>query len=290
MIRPEDNIAGAVLALSVISSCVGAGGMALTARSVADPITEIISATARVEEGNYETRVPVYDGSEVGRLQVGFNRMAATVGEREHIRELFCMHVGDAVAARAIEEEPTLGGELRDVAVLFIDLVGSTSLAESHSPDQIVALLNDFFACVVSTDELHDGFVNEFEGDAALVVFGAPIPHDDAPGAALRTARSLSDSIPFDGRLDAGIGVAYGECLAGNVGAANRFEYTVIGDPVNEAARLSDLAKDAPGRTIASSDVVDSAAVDETQHWSPNGSVTLRGRSSPTLMATPRGA
>ncbi|WP_083877555.1 adenylate/guanylate cyclase domain-containing protein [Gordonia rubripertincta] len=102
------------------------------------------------------------------------------------------MHVGDAVAARAIEEEPTLGGELREVAVLFIDLIGSTSLSQTHPPDRIVALLNDFFACVVSTAELHDGFVNKFEGDAALVVFGAPLPHDGASGAALRTARSLS--------------------------------------------------------------------------------------------------
>ncbi|MGU3293180.1 adenylate/guanylate cyclase domain-containing protein [Williamsia sp. M5A3_1d] len=288
VIRPGDNIAGAVLALSAISLCVGAGGMALTARSVADPITQITAAMARVETGSYDTRVPVYDGSEVGRLQVGFNRMAGTIGEREHIRELFGKHVGDAVAARAIEVEPTLGGEIRDVAVLFIDLVGSTSLAQQHSPEHIVTLLNDFFECVVSTAERHDGFVNKFEGDAALVVFGAPLPHDDAAGAALRTARLLCADIPFDGRLDAGIGVTYGECLAGNVGAANRFEYTVIGDPVNEAARLSDLAKSEESRTIASSDALDAASVDETQHWSHSQPVLLRGRNAPTRIATPR--
>ncbi|WYY05425.1 hypothetical protein RVF83_15865 [Gordonia rubripertincta] len=78
--------------------------------------------------------------------------------------------------------------------------------------------------------------------------------------------------------------------MAGNVGAANRFEYTVIGDPVNEAARLSDLAKDTPGRTIASSDVLDAAALEETQLWSSTGSITPRGRSTSTLMSTPRGA
>ncbi|GAA1459569.1 adenylate/guanylate cyclase domain-containing protein [Williamsia maris] len=288
VIRPGDDIAAAVLALSLISLTVGAGGMLLAARSVADPVTQIIAAMHRVERGSYDTRVPVYDGSEIGRLQVGFNRMAATVGEREHIRTLFGMHVGDAVAARALKEEPTLGGEIREVAVLFIDLVGSTSLAQTHSPEEIVNLLNDFFGTVVETAARHDGFVNKFEGDAALLVYGAPLPHEDPAGAALRTARTLAQAIPFDGRLDAGIGVSFGSCLAGNVGAANRFEYTVIGDPVNAAARLSDLAKDRDSRVVASSDALDAAAVDETQHWSVVDEVTLRGRSEPTSLAIPR--
>lgn len=289
VIRPGDSIAGAVFALSVISLCVGAGGMTLTARSVADPITQIITAMTRVEGNDYEIRVPVYDGSEVGRLQTGFNRMVATLGEREHIRELFGMHVGDAVASRAIAEEPTLGGELREVGVLFIDVVGSTALAQEKSPEDIVTMLNEFFDCVVTTANRHDGFVNKFEGDAALLVFGAPLPHDDdAATAALRTARELAEQMPFAGGLAAGIGVTFGTCLAGNVGAANRFEYTVIGDPVNEAARLSDLAKTTSPPAIASADALEAARTDETQRWSPGESVQLRGRSTVTRTASPR--
>lgn len=288
VIRPGDSIAGAVFALSVISLCVGAGGMTLTARSVADPVTQIIAAMSRVEDSNYEVRVPVYDGSEVGRLQAGFNRMVATLGEREHIRELFGMHVGDAVASRAIAEEPTLGGELREVGVLFIDVVGSTALAQRESPEAIVTMLNEFFESVVSTANRHDGFVNKFEGDAALVIFGAPLPHDDAATAALRTARELVAQMPFAGGLSAGIGVTHGVCLAGNVGAANRFEYTVIGDPVNEAARLSDLAKSSSPSTLASAAALEAGTTDETQHWSLGDAVRLRGRSTTTRTASPR--
>ncbi|MGU3435964.1 adenylate/guanylate cyclase domain-containing protein [Actinomycetes bacterium M1A6_2h] len=288
VIRPGDDIAGAVLALSLVSLIFGAAGMALTAKSVADPVDQITSAMTRVEGGDYRVRVPVYDGSEIGRLQVGFNRMAETIGEREHVRELFGMHVGDAVAARAIAEEPTLGGEIRPVAVLFIDVVGSTSMALEHSPEYVVELLNGFFDGVVRTAERHDGFVNKFQGDAALVVFGAPLPHPDAAGAALRAARDLVDLVPFDGRLDAGIGVSFGPCLAGNVGASKRFEYTVIGDAVNEAARLSDIAKSDESRALASSNAIDAATPEEGDNWVEGVQITLRGRTNPTRTATPR--
>ena len=98
---------------------------------------------------------------------------------------------------------------------------------------------------VVEVVESSGGWINKFQGDAALAIFGAPLPVDDAATCALRAARTLDerlrDEVP---ELEAGIGVAFGEAVAGNIGAESRFEYTVIGDPVNEAARLTDLAKD----------------------------------------------
>ena len=88
--------------------------------------------------------------------------------------------------------------------------------------------------------------MNKFEGDAALCVFGAPTDHPDPAGAALRAARRICDAVREAGEVDVGVGVACGRVWAGQVGAASRLEYTVIGDPVNEAARLTELAKDHP--------------------------------------------
>jgi adenylate cyclase len=194
------------------------------------------------------------------------------------------------VAQAALEEdgEIQLGGEVRDVAVIFVDVVGSTSLAGRLPPAEVVGLLNDFFRLVVETVEEQGGWVNKFEGDAALCVFGAPTARPDAACDALRAARTLRERL--DAGLqgaDAGIGVSAGPAVAGNVGTEERFEYTVIGDPVNEAARLSELAKRRPERLLASSTVVDRAGADEAACWEVQEEVVLRGRDDPTGLAVP---
>ena len=145
-----------------------------------------------------------------------------------------------------------LGGETRVVSVLFVDIVGSTTMATEREPAEVVALLNRFFGVVVEEVDRHAGLVNKFIGDAALAVFGAPVELDDHATRALATGRAmaarLAEEVP---ELDAGIGVATGEAVAGNVGDESRFEYTVIGDAVNAAARISDLAKKVDGRLLA---------------------------------------
>jgi adenylate cyclase len=135
---------------------------------------------------------------------------------------------------------------------------------------------------------MHGGWVNKFEGDAALCVFGAPTSHPDAAGAALAAARLLRTRLDTElPEVPAAIGVSAGPVVAGNVGAAERYEYTVIGDPVNEAARLTELAKRAPGRLLASDVALERAQPRERDRWQPGESVQLRGRDRATVVATP---
>jgi adenylate cyclase len=266
---------------------VGLWATLLAARSVGDPVRAVQDAMASVERGDFDARVHVDDGSEVGRLQAGFNRMAAGLAERERLRDLFGRHVGEDVAKAALDGELRLGGEEREVAVLFVDLVGSTALAAHRPPTEVVTLLNAFFCLVVETVERHGGWVNKFEGDAALCVFGAPTPRDDCAGDALAAGRELRDRLAAElPELDAGIGVSAGMAVAGNVGAEQRFEYTVIGDPVNEAARLCELAKKRPERVLASDAALERAGDTERGRWSLGEAVELRGRGTPTRLAT----
>ncbi len=149
-------------------------------------------------------------------------------------------------------------------------------------------MLNRFFAVIVEEVDRHRGLVNKFEGDAVLAVFGAPVSlqnsEDEALAAARKISRRLREEVP---ECEAGIGVAAGTVVAGNVGAWERFEYTVIGEPVNEAARLCELAKDEPARLVASGDLVRSATANEGAHWTLGETVTLRGHEVPTRLATP---
>ena len=276
-----------VLFLVGVGLVVGLLATAAAARAVADPVQSVAGALREVGSGRLDVSVPVYDASEVGQLQAGFNAMAEGLREREKLRDLFGRQVGTDVARLALERGVELGGERRDVAVLFVDVVGSTTLAATHDPEEVVRQLNAFFAVVVDTVGAHGGWVNKFEGDAALCIFGAPVDREDAAACALAAARALCSGL---GSLDltAAIGVCAGSVVAGNVGTEQRFEYTVIGDPVNTAARLADLAKQTPGRLLADGAVV-AAAGEEAEQWELGEQVVLRGRTEPTRLACPRG-
>jgi adenylate cyclase len=284
-----DRIAGSALVLAGIALVVGLVAAVLVARSVAEPVEEVRGALAEVRGGNTEVELDVYDGSEIGLLQAGFNQMVAGLRERERLRDLFGRQVGEDVAREALERGTELGGETREVAALFVDLVGSTDLAATRPAHEVVELLNEFFCVVVAVVGEHGGFVNKFEGDAALCVFGAPLPRDDAPGDALAAARELrrrlAEELPH---CDLGIGVSWGTAVAGNIGAAERFEYTVIGDPVNEAARLTELAKQHPTRILASGAALAAARDGEVEHWARERELVLRGRQQPTELMAPR--
>ena len=284
----RQELAITALVLAGVALLVGSLITWQAARAIADPVRSVRDAVRRVEDGDLDVRVPVFDGSDLGMLQAGFNRMGDGLREREELRDLFGRHVGEDVARAAQERGIELGGEELEVAVLFVDLVGSTSMAAERPPQEVVAKLNEFFGVVVEVVEDHGGWINKFEGDAALAVFGAPLPLDDAAGCALAAGRTLAERIGagLEG-LEAGIGVSAGRAVAGNVGAESRFEYTVIGDPVNEAARLCELAKEADGRVLASARALERAREEEARRWRADEEVTLRGRREATRIAVP---
>lgn len=242
------------------------------------PVRAVRNALREVEKGNLDTELVVFDGTELGELQRGFNSMVEGLRERERVRDLFGRHVGREVAAAAEQQLPTLGGEERHVAVVFVDVVGSTKLVTTRPPKEVVELLNRFFAVIVEEVDRHGGLVNKFEGDAALAIFGAPValdaPENDALAATRQIAQRLRREVP---ECPARIGVAAGEVVAGNVGAKERFEYTVIGEPVNEAARLAELARSEPSRAVASAATVAAASEREQRFWRLGRPVRLRG-------------
>jgi len=285
----RQRLAVTILVLGGITLVVGLLLIILAIRATIDPIRSLRGALTQVEGGDLDVQVPVYDGTEVGLLQASFNRMVDGLRERERIRYLFERHVGEDVARDALTRETELSGEIRHVAVLFVDLVGSTRLASVRPPREVVELLNQFFTVVVDVVDDHGGIVNKLVGDAVLAVWGAPTDVEDPAGRALsaarHVARRLAHTLPD---VRAGVGVAAGEVVAGNIGDQRRFEYTVIGDPVNEAARLTELAKGVPGGVLASSAAVAEASDGEAAQWLVEGEVNLRGRATTTAVAHPR--
>jgi class 3 adenylate cyclase len=276
-----------VLVVAVAAVLVGLPAMFLISRSISDPLQEVIDAMSAVEHGHIGTELSVYERSQIGRLQRGFNNMISGLAERDMLRDLFGRHVGPDVARRAIEEGATLSGDVREAAVLFIDLAGSTQFAASHPPQQVAEVLNEFFGIVVREVDYGHGLINKFQGDAALAIFGVPLPSEHAESEALATARAIGVKMLRLPMIDFGIGVSAGSVFAGNIGAQNRYEFTVIGDAVNEAARLAELAKSTAQRIVCSGAALDRAATDERDKWVSHGHTVLRGRSEGTALFVP---
>ena len=262
----------------------------LSAGSITRPLDRLRDGMRDVESGDLTATVDVDDPGDIGRLQAGFNRMVSELRERDRIREMFGRHVGAEVAQRALAQGASLEGSELQVSVLFVDMIGSTTLAAERQPASVVSMLNAMFEAVVRIVGAEGGFVNQFQGDGALCIFGAPVEIPDHAARALRAALALRREIDriaddYPG-LDAAVGVSTGRVVAGDVGTEDRHDYTVIGDPVNEASRLCDEAKQQPSRVLVSVETVRTAGGGDL--WSPYGDLRLRGRPRPTVAYEPR--
>jgi adenylate cyclase len=228
--------------LFLVAAGLFAGGVliAAAARSIAEPVDRVRAAVERVEEGSLEEEVVVDDGGEIGSLQAGFNRMVAGLRERERIRDAFGTYVDREVAEHVLREGTSLAGEEVEVTAMFIDIANFTGMAEHASAPEVVATVNRLFERAVPIIHAHGGHVDKFIGDGLLAVFGAPrrqADHaDQALAAALEIERAVAEE--FGGELSIGIGLNSGRVVAGNVGGGGRFEFSVIGDAVNVAARV----------------------------------------------------
>jgi adenylate cyclase len=222
------------------------------------PIFKLRVAAKSLGSGDFSHRVLIDRNDELGDLGISFNRMAEDLEVNEKIKSSFGRYVTPEIVEMLLanpDSEWMKGSEV-EASVLFVDIRGFTSLSEDKSPESIVEFLNDYFTRITDIVLKHGGHVNKFVGDEAMAIFGAPIPNAHHAEAAVRAALDIRDEIArFDQEremeevtIQVGIGVNSGEMLAGNLGSWKKMEYTVIGDNVNVAARLTSLAK--PGEIL----------------------------------------
>jgi adenylate cyclase len=215
-------------------------------RSVLRPVDRLLKATEAVKKGDLDARVPITSGDELGQLAGSFNEMMHGLSEREALREAFGAYVDPDVAERVLEEGELIEGQEREVTVMILDTWGFTELAHRSSARETVSFLNDLFGVVVPCVVEHGGHANKFLGDGLLAVFGAPERLSDHAERAVAAARDIATALAdrFGDELRFGIGVNSGPVVVGSVGGGGRLEFTVIGDPVNIAARVEHLTRE----------------------------------------------
>src|SRR5262249_20926241 len=188
----------------------------------------------------------------------------AGAGARAELARL----LSPAVAERVVEGQVELlrAGRLAELSVLFADIRGFTTMAESETPQETVSMLNSFFTAMANVIFRNEGNLDKFIGDCVMAVWGSPSSHPDDAARALRAALEMQSEVEALNRsrgaagqrpIAIGIGVNTGQAVVGYMGSTERHEYTAIGDSVNTAARLCSMAK--PGEILASESTIRSA-------------------------------
>jgi adenylate cyclase len=275
-----------MVVLGGIGIVVGLLAVTLAARTTADPVGSVRRALAKVQTGDFDVRVPVYDASQIGQLQLGFNEMAAGLAERERIREAFGTYVDPDVAAHVLSEGTDRAGEEVEVTVLFVDVRNFTGFAERTPAPEVVASLNRLFERIVPIIHEHGGRIDKFVGDGLMAVFGAPIRQTDHADRALAAALEIARAVQRDGDLEVGIGLNSGRVVAGNIGGAGRLEFGVIGDPVNVAARI-EAATRQTGDTVLLAERTKELLRAEHPELTERTGVQLKGRTEAVRVYAP---
>ena len=225
----------------------------LITRLVAKPVDELRAAFHAVGQGQLDIQIPLRRADEFGALVGDFNQMVVELRDKERLRRVFGLHVGEKVAQQILARDPGLGGTDQVVTLLFLDLRGFTARAAQADPKTIVNFLNRFLQAMVEIVETeHGGMVNKFLGDGFMAVFGAgsaATTHaDDAAAAGCSMLRRLelfnADLVRAnEAPLGIGIGINTGRAIVGSIGSPERMEFTVIGNTVNVASRIEGLNK-----------------------------------------------
>jgi len=221
----------------------------LLARNLSVPLRELARGTEAIRQGALDHRVEVRSGDEIGELAASFNQMAEELKQKDLYRDLLGK-VSDETVAQALVSSTLdleLGGELKDVSVLFCDIRGFTSMTEHMDPTKVIELINTHMTAMTQIVRTHYGVVDKFVGDEIMAVFGGLKSYgNDAANAAacsldmIRVRDELNQDLEVP--IDIGVGVATGKAMAGCMGSTDRLNFTVLGARVNLAARLCGVA------------------------------------------------
>lgn len=251
-----------ILLIGILVTLLSIGIIYILTRSVIKPLEIFVRSTKQIAEGKFDqVRLPNLGKrqDEIALLSKAFEQMIRDMKERENIRSVLNKVISKEIANEFLNSEVHLGGEDRIVTMLFSDIRSFTSLTENLSPQKVIKMLNLYMTKMAEIIESKQGIIDKFVGDEIMAIFGAPVFHSDhslqaisAGYEMLHTIKEFNQQLKLIGEpiFEIGVGVHTGPVVAGNMGAENRMNYTVLGKNVNLAARLCQAAK--PGQLIVS--------------------------------------
>jgi adenylate cyclase len=279
-----------ILFVSLLVVTIGSILTVFLSRRLSKPIQDLMDASRALEAGQYHFRFEERRNDEIGNLMSSFNRYAEGLQRTNEMESTLSRYLSPGVAREIITGGSSLqlGGQRVSASVLFADIVGFTGMAEGMNPEEVASLLNRYFAHIVRACEMHQGMVDKYIGDCAMLVFGVPQADPEHSFHGITCALTVLRLIDMENeqREHQGhapvrfrLGLNSGEMLAGNMGSQERMEYTVVGDAVNLASRLSAAAEG--GQVVITEQVYDLPEVRERFIARKHRSIRLRGIQHP---------
>lgn len=280
-----------IIAGYVISGCILI--VFLLSLNFVNPIEKLAGLIRLVSKGDFSisARKKIRSHDEVGDLAEAFDDMLQGLRERDKVKSLFSKFHGSSVTSDLLNKEVSVGGSRKNVTVFFSDIRGFTSFSESRSPEEVVEMLNEYFAIMVSVITQSGGIVDKFIGDAIMAVWGTPNESPDDTANAVKACLQMRKALA---ELNArrierneppiliGMGLHTGHVISGTIGSEERMEYTVIGDTVNLSSRIESATK-AFGTDLLISGAV--AELIQEQFWIERaGEVKAKGKSEPIVL------
>lgn len=251
-LEPYKRLRATLLLIGGVGLAVSALAGIFLSRTVSSPVQLLMKQVQNIERGDYSTRVSVSQRDEIGALATAVNSMARGLEEKDKMRSLLGKVVSLAVAEELLSKKLELGGEEREVTILFSDIRSFTTISEKMTPNETLSFLNIYLTSMAAIIDKHGGVVDKFIGDAIMALFGAPASREDDTDHALLAAlemvsalEGLNVTLKAMGmpKISIGIGINTDKVVVGNMGSQDRMNYTAIGDGVNVASRLESLTK-----------------------------------------------
>jgi adenylate cyclase len=291
--RAKDDTATTVPTTTLLVLVLGVAASFWLSGRITRPIHQLMDASRAISEGKYDFRFTDRRNDELDVLMQAMNHMGEGLLRKEQVEQVFSRYVSPQVARQVLAdlenvEQVTLGGKHVEASVLFADIVGFTAMSETMSPQEVSSVLNQYFTQIARAVSFCGGHIDKYMGDCAMIVFGVPEHYEDHSFRATACAwmiLQLVDAMNGQRRqfghktVEFRIGVNSGQMLAGNMGSAQRMEYTVVGDAVNLASRLSHAGD--PGQAVVSGEMRDLPTLDGRVAVEQHGTIRLRGKKLP---------
>jgi adenylate cyclase len=287
-LRPLGQLRDELIAGVALMLALGLGIAWSAAKSHARPLQRLEEVAHAIEAGDLTRKAQLEGRDAFARLGAAIDSMTKGLQERDHVKDVFGKFIAKQAAERLLKGPLDLGGESKNVTILFSDIRGFTSIAETMTPEQVVSFLNAYFSEMVDAVMEQGGVLDKFLGDGLMAVFGSFGDQPDHAQRAVRTGlrmkallakingdRAVHGKPPFD----IGIGIHTGDVVVGNIGSKQRLEFTHIGDGVNTASRVQALNKEYHTTMLVTGATYE--ALGDAFTVRPVGEVTLRGKTRP---------